>query len=1101
MATDPKAAPLADDLKELALSLPTSGFPKAFFCALCSELAIDSYKLLCCNKAICSPCQAKLSFPTTCPSCDHSPLEADSCTPNKALRNTMRVWLQKQKKKEEAKAAAQAATPAPEITPAVTEAPFELEGADKPIDSVEETPVAGDAPAAPAAPAGDIGDGQLRTVSASAQPTEDPPAPEAHDLERRGSLISQSATQSVEPSGANASSNEQNKTDGPANTTGNSSMMNGMQGQMGFGFQGQGNFGGMGFNGMSNMMGNAGWNSMNQMDYNMNSMYNNFGGNMGMMNDMSAMNMMNFGGSYGNGWNGMGGGYGNFNGFNQMGGYNQSGAYPEMMNQFPKNNFQNQNQNRFPADQGGALPQQNNRTGSQGDSVPRPGGQQSTNSRPGSRSGPAPTRDGESSDAHTDAAVGLKPDGEQDTAEKPTEEGNNPDGSTQSTALVANTTDSASDAKDSIARGGQNDSTQTNGLRQIQTVDTENGDMQDYDQSMMVNGMQPNMGFANGMMNQFPNQMQMNAPFDSSMNMGFHQNNNFGPRGGFNAAYGAATVLTGEPQGRGVEGAPTGPRAMREGRPNTGFSSRMNNTRHQPPPKSVTPAQSTGARSPQRRLKSRSPLRDENLRIKDKSVSRSRSGSRAKDEKRDERRERSRSRSRSRSAARESRREDRVRSATPPGEDEYERRSDRRHQRSVRHDDWDDEHEDRHREGRGSRGDRTRSASADSKHRSSRRDKEKHRSSRSHRDRSKEQRRRHRSRSPVEEGKYEDNAYVNGDRESESGARRKHRSDKDKHRDRSRDKDRERDRRDRKDREKDYDYEREKDRPRDKDRERRRRREREAEEQERDYDDDRHRSSRRSRKDRDREERNKEEQDGDDRSQSERDTKIDRAAEDDVVGKMMQKRAASPPLNAPTGPSANTFSIKGAGRSKSNVMPPPQPPTGPRKFQPPKGPAADRDRDRPRGKSSVSSVQSTPATPTEPTTQDHYAAERERNARERNSRDRVDRDQRDVVSKSLHSRIHSSSRSSLSSKRSREDEVDADDAPREPSQGEVKAPTGPASHRDKRRKSGAGGDNSIANMFTAGLRKNAGRTRRGGIRTEGDVEREMERVERERDRR
>jgi formylmethanofuran dehydrogenase subunit E len=78
MATDPKLAPLADDLKELALyaaskqsrisrantpsSLPTSAFPKAFFCALCSELAIDSFKLLCCNKAICTPCMYQRVF-------------------------------------------------------------------------------------------------------------------------------------------------------------------------------------------------------------------------------------------------------------------------------------------------------------------------------------------------------------------------------------------------------------------------------------------------------------------------------------------------------------------------------------------------------------------------------------------------------------------------------------------------------------------------------------------------------------------------------------------------------------------------------------------------------------------------------------------------------------------------------------------------------------------------------------------------------------------------------------------------------------------------------------------------------------------------------
>jgi hypothetical protein len=75
-AVDPKAAPLADDLKELALyvsqpasnrptthvssSLPTTVFPKAFFCALCSALALDAYKLLCCNKAICTPCELGL---------------------------------------------------------------------------------------------------------------------------------------------------------------------------------------------------------------------------------------------------------------------------------------------------------------------------------------------------------------------------------------------------------------------------------------------------------------------------------------------------------------------------------------------------------------------------------------------------------------------------------------------------------------------------------------------------------------------------------------------------------------------------------------------------------------------------------------------------------------------------------------------------------------------------------------------------------------------------------------------------------------------------------------------------------------------------------
>lgn len=228
----------------------------------------------------------------------------------------MRIWLQKQKKKEEAKAAAQAATHVPETTPAATEAPSEVEGADKPVNSVEEAPATGEASTEPTAVETDAGDGEVRTVSASAQPNEvgrrfpssafhsrayghkyqvpkarklervdsmntiyrartggcsirishsaltdieqDSAAPGPDDPKRRGSLVSQTATQNAEPSAANASSEEQSNPNGPLGMS-NHSIMNGMQGQMGFGFQGQGNFGGMGFNGMSN------WNNMNPM--------------------------------------------------------------------------------------------------------------------------------------------------------------------------------------------------------------------------------------------------------------------------------------------------------------------------------------------------------------------------------------------------------------------------------------------------------------------------------------------------------------------------------------------------------------------------------------------------------------------------------------------------------------------------------------------------------------------------------------------------------------------------------------------------------------------------------------------------------------------
>ncbi|RAR03017.1 homoserine O-acetyltransferase [Stemphylium lycopersici] len=1139
-AADPKAAPLADELKDLALSLPTTAFPKNFFCALCNQLAFDSYKLICCAKSVCPSCQANFQFPTTCPLCDHSPLEADSCTVNKSLRNTMRVWLQKQKKKEEAKAAAQAATPPVEVTPTAPEVQPIGEGIDKPVDSVEEPPKAEDVAAEEAAGSTEKAEeaGQ-RAGSVSAQPNEDNTSLD-NEAERRGSTTSQNVSKSTEPAAAEGTTEEQNNANGANGIAGNSSMMNNMQGQMGFGFQNQGGFNGMGWNGMPNMMANGNWNGMNPMDFNNmngmpNGMYGNFGGNMGMgMNDMSAMNMMQYGGGYGNGWNGMGGGYGNFSGPNQMGGYNQSGAYPEMMNQFPKHNFPNQNQNRFHANQGGAHPQRNNRNGSQGGFGP---GFQGANNRPDSRGGPSQNvrstqyrfppnpykrggktwktqtnaishtqRDGQSPDGIADTAPEAKAEGEQEkTSAEPTEEGKENVGTVPNSTEAQNP-EAGSGVDASQAAGedtnetgdGPDGATQDGGLKPIQTVDTGSADMQDYDQSMMGNGMHVNMPYPQGMMNQFA-AGHLNAPFDPNMNMNMNMgyNGNYGPRGGFNnGAYGAATILTGqpaEPIGVGVKGAPTGPRAMREGRPNTGFSSRVNSGRYAPPPppKSVASTQDAAAPgSPQRRVRSQSPLRDESMRVNKRSPTRSRSRSRARGEVREEQRERSRS------ADRHSRRDDRGRSVTPL-EDDYDSRKERKHHRSSRYDDREQEHDDRYRDEKSSRGDRTRTASADSKYRSSRRDKDKHRSSKSHRDRSREHRRRHRSRSPRAEDKYEDDdAYANGEKDSDSSSRRKHRSgDKDRHRDRSREKDRERDRKERKERDRDYDYDREKDRSRDKDKERRRRRDREAEDDDRDYEDEKYRSSRRSRKDRDRERR-----DYDDRDRKEKLSVPEK--EEDVVGKMMKKRAVSPPLNAPTGPSANGFSIK--GRSKNVMAPPAQPPTGPRAFQPPKGPAADRNKDRSeskdnRRKSSVSSIPSIPAGPAakeKESSQDHYAAERERNARERDSRERVEK----PIAKSLHSRISSSSstsRPSLSTKRSRDDFDDEAAVPKGP-KADVKPPTGPASHRDKRRKSGTTGDDNIANLFTAGLRKNA-KARRGGVRTEGDVEREM--VERERERR
>ncbi|KAJ4356530.1 uncharacterized protein N0V89_004564 [Didymosphaeria variabile] len=1106
-ATDPKLAPLADELKEFALTLDRGAFPKGFFCALCDQLAFDSYKLLCCNKVICSSCQSKLEFPTTCPSCDHSPVEADSCPPNKALRNTMRVWLQKQKKKEELKAASEVPpTPAVEPTPAPSEAQLPNDSSDKPVESIEEAPrtehggvdqsaadsVIEDRPAS-AAPQREEG----FTTGPDEQQQEDVQDGKAAEDDNQSAEPAQDEDNGQIPSGPNGQVF-------PSNAMMNA---NGMPNQFGFGFNGQGNFG-MGMNNMPNMM-NPGWNNMGYGMNNMNGMNGmfGFGGNMGMgMNDMS----MNYGGSFGNGWNGMGGGGYGFNGYNQMGGgYNQSGAYPEMMNQYPKNHMSNQN--RFQGNGPGNISQQQNRNGSFGGGY-GPGTGRQQNSRPGSRTGPNNVRRFSRSslpklpkashpfhlspkNTTTDNPGFEQPEGESraGTVETTTEDQGKDEQASASAETAqegkAETTAAEGDGKEQAAEGAATEDVpeaaedantagpgadQSSALNQIQTVDSVEMEDQEFGSNMMGGNMQ----FAPQMMNSF-NANQMNGAYNHGMgNMGYH-NNNFGSRGGFNNAYGAATVLTGEPRGVGVAGAPTGPRAMREGRPNTGFSSRANNVRYNPPPVATPAAEApAGSHSPPRRVRSRSPVRDESLRTRDRSRSRSRAESELKAAVQDEQRDRSLS-------AEPERRDDRARSRTPQAEDDddYERRKEKRRHRSSRYDDHDerderDNYDDRgrdDRESRGSRGDRTRSASADSKYRS-RRDKDKSRSSRSHRDRSREHRRRHRSRSrSVTVGDTENHAN------DDSSSRRKDRSDRDKDRDKYRDRSRsrDRDRKDRKDRdyERDYDDEKYRSRDKDKDKERRRRRDREAEEDERDYDDDKHRSSRRSRKDRDRD----------------RDRARDR---DRDYEKESSTRAVSPPVNAPTGPSADNFSIRGASRPKTTIsMGPPQPPTGPRALMPPKGPAADRDRDRRHSrKGSMSS--SLPSTSTESAPQDHYAAEREKNARARDMLERNAPSDR-PESRSLHSRIssshQSSSRPALSSKRSRDD---YDDDERE-IRGSV--PTGPASHSSKKKKSGDTGGADLASVLAKGLRKKAGAPRRGGVKNEGDVERELERVERERD--
>ncbi|KAH8894764.1 hypothetical protein GQ53DRAFT_62025 [Thozetella sp. PMI_491] len=114
---------------ELINSLSQDEIPAKLRCAICSKLAVDAFRLPCCEQAICSNCHSTL--PSSCPVCEHSPLSADDCKPHKALRTTIKVFLRTAEKKREphkAKDNSPAATPtephAPKLpTPTTATAP------------------------------------------------------------------------------------------------------------------------------------------------------------------------------------------------------------------------------------------------------------------------------------------------------------------------------------------------------------------------------------------------------------------------------------------------------------------------------------------------------------------------------------------------------------------------------------------------------------------------------------------------------------------------------------------------------------------------------------------------------------------------------------------------------------------------------------------------------------------------------------------------------------------------------------------------------------------------------------------------------------------
>ncbi|OAF54347.1 hypothetical protein VC83_09455 [Pseudogymnoascus destructans] len=114
---------------ELISSLSQNDIPIKLRCAICSKLAMNAFRLPCCEQAICEDCQS--SLPSSCPVCEHTPVAAEDCKPHKSLRTTIKVFLRTEEKKRVA-LQAKSIKDTPPITP-VEDAPVPVTAPEEPI--------------------------------------------------------------------------------------------------------------------------------------------------------------------------------------------------------------------------------------------------------------------------------------------------------------------------------------------------------------------------------------------------------------------------------------------------------------------------------------------------------------------------------------------------------------------------------------------------------------------------------------------------------------------------------------------------------------------------------------------------------------------------------------------------------------------------------------------------------------------------------------------------------------------------------------------------------------------------------------------------------
>lgn len=185
-------------------------------CAICNTLAVNAFRLPCCDQSICETCKlippdlfpastggnvtltndghlllGQSTLSDTCLVCAHTPVSPDLCKPNKALRTTLKAYLRTEEKKREKERQA-AAPPTPtqsapaesEQVPTPTEAPhIQGQPATESNAPVVEEPI-------PEDPAAENGPAQTTESAANANGPESQNLPEEVRFKSRSWILS-----------------------------------------------------------------------------------------------------------------------------------------------------------------------------------------------------------------------------------------------------------------------------------------------------------------------------------------------------------------------------------------------------------------------------------------------------------------------------------------------------------------------------------------------------------------------------------------------------------------------------------------------------------------------------------------------------------------------------------------------------------------------------------------------------------------------------------------------------------------------------------------------------------------------------------------------